>query len=486
LTNNLGGKGPEIGEASIRFGHIFPIGEKHVDLVVVTESAYTPKNSAVNGLVNGIYGTVNIQSGTEVKLKYKFVDSDTDEPVVTPSFMMTFYDFDAAKLGSCIESVEFSGISNYSVADGTELSVLDRGEGSLLVTAKEFGDKHDNPISPFALTDVMKRRAISLTFPPLSDFSIVFKATASHKSKPGGRNLMFGGPSSLSCPERPTCDSFECSSEMVQIPYAEFTNGADEITCCAYKATCMKHTCSQGKVVIVKALETSCAGIECASTDDKQCCEDQSALCSRTELTLSNLTVNNLGGQGPDSGTDHTITFGNVFPEADVKVNLVIEVAGTYHPKNSARNGRKGTFGVLNVRSGYEASLRFYFVNAITGASETVPGFLFSIYDLDTGKTDGTGVEYVEVSGYSSYKTFETTDVLAEPIDASSGMFYGTTNGYGFDNPKNLMDLTELQKKRLVSYEFPHTELFHIGFGATNGKGGRNLYFRGASSFYCS
>jgi len=485
-ANNLGSKGPESGEASLRFGNVFPSAERPVDLVIVTEGDYTPKNSDVNGLSNGIYGTVNVQAGTHVNLKYKFVDSATGEPVVTRSFMMTFYDFDAAKLGYATESVQFSGFTSYYTADGTELSLLDDDKGSLTVTAQEHGDKHDNPVSPLALTDGMKNRAISLTFPPLSEFGIVFKSTPSQKSKPGGRNLLFGGPSSLECPEMPTCDSFECPSDTVQIPFAEFTNGADAMTCCAYKAHCMAHTCSQGKVLIVKALETDCAGIECASTDDEQCCEDQSALCNRTQLTLTKPTVNNLDGQGPDSGTDHTITFGNVFPEADVKVNLVISAVGSYKPKSSARNGRKGKFGVLNVKSGNEAGLRFVFVNAVTLAPETVPGFLFSIYDLDTGNTDGTGVEYVEVSGYSSYKTFETTDVLAEPTDASSGIFYGTSSGSGFDNPKKLFNLTDEQKKRLVSYQFPHTDNFHIAFGATAGKGGRNLYFRGASSFYCS
>lgn len=297
---------------------------------------------------------------------------------------------------------------------------------------------------------------------------------------------MFGGPSSLECPEQPTCDSFECPSDMVQIEYAEFTNGADKMTCCADHAHCMTHTCSQGKVLIVKAIETECAGSECVKKDDKQCCEDQSALCNRTDLTLTKLEVNNLDGQGPGYGTDHTMTFGNVFPEADVTVNLVISAIGSYKPKKSSRNGRKGKFGVINVKSGSEAGLRFSFVNAATGAAETVPGFLFSIYDLDTGNTDGTGVEYVEVSGYSSYKTFETTDVLAEPIDASSGMFFGTSSGVGFDNPKKLFDLTDQQKKRLVSYEFPHTNQFYLSFGATEGDGGRNLFFRGASSFYCS
>jgi len=485
-ANNLGNKGPEEGEESLRFTNIFPSAEEPVDLIVVADGEYTPKNSARNGLDNGLYGTVNVQTGTSVNLRYKFVYSGTGNPITTTAFMMTFYDFDADKLGFASESVTFSGFSSYKTADDSELSLLQHDDGSLTVTATQYGNRSDNPISPLSLTDLMKKKAISITFPALSEFEIVFSSTASRKLRPGGRNLLFGGPSSLECPERPTCDNFECSSGMVQIPYAEFTNGADDMTCCANKATCMEHTYAQGKVLIVKALETYCTGIECARADDEQCCEDQSVLCSRTELTLSNLTVNNLGGLGPDSGTDHTITYGNVFPEADVKVNLVIAVSGSYRPKNSGRNGRKGSFGVLNVRSGYEAGLRFNLVNAITGAPETVPGFFFSIYDLDTGATDGTGVEYVEVSGYRSYKTFETTEVLAEPIDASSGMFYGTTNGYGFDNPKNFVNLTAGQKKRLVSYEFPHTDHFHIGFGATRGKGGRNLYFRGASAFYCS
>lgn len=486
-ANNLGGKGPESGEESIRFANIFPSAEKPVDLVLVTEGDYTPKNSDVNGLENGAYGTVNVRSGTQVKLKYKFMEHATGLPVVTPSFMMTFYDFDGAKLGYATESVQFSGFTSYTIADDTELALMDHDNGSLTVTAEEFGNKHDNPISPLALTDVMKKRAITLIFPPLTEFAIVFKATESAKNKPGGRNLMFGGASSMECPEQPVCDSFECPSDMVQIPFAEFTNGADKVTCCANTPTCMTHTCSQGKVVIANALEKHCAGIECASTDDEQCCDDESHLCDKTtKLSLTNLVVNNLGGQGPDSGTDHTLTFRNVFPKGEVEVDLVISVVGNYKVNNAARNGRKGKFGVLNVKSGNEAGLKFEFMNSVTGAPETVPGFLFSIYDLDTGSIEGTGIEYVEVSGYNSYKTFEKTDILAEPIDASSGIFYGTSSGFGFDNPKKLFGLTDQQKMRLVSYEFPATDKFHVNFGATEGEGGRNLYFRGASSFYCN
>jgi len=487
-ANNLGNKGPEEGEESLRFTNIFPSAEEPVDLIVVADGEYTPKNSDRNGLENGLYGTVNVQTGTSVNLRYKFVYSGTGNPITTTAFMMTFYDFDADKLGFASESVTFSGFSSYKTADDSELSLLQHDDGSLTVTATQYGNRSDNPISPLSLTDLMKKKAISITFPALSEFEIVFSSTASRKLRPGGRNLLFGGPSSLECPVQPTCDSFDCPSDMVQIPFAEFNNGADNVACCTYKATCATHTCSQGKILGVKALETVCAGIECASTDDDQCCEEENVLCENKaqQLKLKSILVNNLGGEGPDTGLDKTITYGNVFPKADVAVNLVISVVGNYTPKDSARNGKKGKFGAINVKAGNEAGLKFSFVNAATGITQTVPGFLFTIYDLDCGGSDGTVYEYATVSGYSSYKTFETTDVLAEPTDASSGTFFGTVIGYGLDNANNPSELTDLQKKGLVSFEFPETKEFYLSFGAPEGQGGRNMFFRGASFLQCS
>jgi len=454
--------------------------------VIVASDGYTPKNSKQNGLATGVYGQINIRSGTETTVTYKFEDAATGEPVLSPPFLMTFYDFDSDKLGACTESMHVSGFNQYHVSNDTELSLSEHDDGSLMVAATEYGTSHDNPISPLVLSDTMKNRAISSSFPAVSEFSITFASTESGKKKPGGRNMLFGGPSSLDCPEQPTCDTLECPAPLVLRAFAEYHNGADSNVCCVERATCATHDCPAGKVKISTAYKTQCEGAVCESVDEATCCEEESVLCSRNELNLSVVLSNNLGGQGPDfDEPNQTVVFGDVFPDFEHKVNLVISNYSAYVPKSSARNGLKGVFGVLNLKSGEEVGLRFDFVNADTGAPEEVPAFLFSLYDLDTGNQGKGGEEYVKVMEYKTYKTAEITDIVDEPEDDNNGFFYGTTTGYGYDNPTDLRNLTETQMQRLVSFVFPSGSSFDILFGTTQGKGGRNIHFSGASSLYC-
>ena len=96
-----------------------------------------------------------------------FVDSKTGLTVETSSFTMTSFDFDANRLGSGTESVTFFGFSNYATTNNTELALFKKPNGSLTVTATRFGNKHDNPFNPLALTDLMKNRAISIHVEPL-------------------------------------------------------------------------------------------------------------------------------------------------------------------------------------------------------------------------------------------------------------------------------------------------------------------------------
>jgi len=488
-ANNLGDEGPETGEQSIRYSGIFPSAETQIDLVVTAETDYTAKNSDNNGLHNGVYGQVNIQSGTDVTLRYQFQDSISGAAVEAPPFIITFFDFDSAKLGTAVESMTAYGFSNYTTSADTELDVVTSSDGSLTITATQHGTGADNPTNKRNLTTQQANRAISLTFPALSEFTVVFSATESGKKKPGGRNMLFGAASSLDCPVVPTCDEFACPASSVQIPYAEYTNGNDSSTCCAEKASCIEHTCSEGLVLILEAHETYCEGTECTSTDDAQCCEDQSSLCSRMSLSLSSTLVNNLGGQGPDSSAtaaDETLTFGNVFPSYGSTINLVISALTPYNPYNVSRNGVKDVFGVVNLATQDEVELFFSFVNAETGLEETVPGFLFSVYDLDISEK-GAG-EYVFVSGYNGYKTTETTELYVEPENEASGYFFSSEIGHGEDNPTTLANLTATQKDRLVSFEFPYTSSFRLTFGSSEdgGNEGRNIHFSGSSPLYCS
>lgn len=134
-ANNLGNQGPETGERSIRYSGIFPKATTAVDLVVTAETDYTAKNSDSNGLQNGVFGQINIQSGTSVTLKYQFQDSASGAAIEVPPFIITFFDFDSSKLGRALESMTARGFTNYTVAPDTELDVATSSDGSLVVTA---------------------------------------------------------------------------------------------------------------------------------------------------------------------------------------------------------------------------------------------------------------------------------------------------------------------------------------------------------------
>jgi len=206
---------------------------------------------------------------------------------------------------------------------------------------------------------------------------------------------------------------------------------------------------------------------------------------------------NNLGGKGPKEpliGDPNSIEFLKVMnPFHSLESvppkqrSLKVTNLSKYEPHNSARNGVKGDFGVINIKSGTEVLLRFdFFVgnpfpyNNVAKAPEP---FLFSILDLDAG-TDG-GQEYVKVMGYNGYRMAANSAITAQPIDANNGYFYGSKPGSGSDNPEHLMTMTQTQMERVVTFEFPSTTGFDILVGATPGRGGRNIFFGGPSSLYC-
>ena len=76
-------------------------------------------------------------------------------------------------------------------------------------------------------------------------------------------------------------------------------------------------------------------------------------------------------------------------------------VVGNYASYSSAKSSRRGQSGVLNVKSGEDAVVRFKFVNADTRANVLAPPFLCWIYHRDCGKIVETVYEFVEVSGYN-------------------------------------------------------------------------------------
>ena len=129
-------------------------------------------------------------------------------------------------------------------------------------------------------------------------------------------------------------------------------------------------------------------------------CEPEGELCGmpllgcvrsavHTPLHFDSATVaySNLGGAGPDSSRPPYLRLNGVATLADGSgVDLLVGTASTYTPFNTAGNGLKNGFGVVNVAVGSSVTLTFSFV-ASGSAEEAVEleSFFFSLYDLDLG-----------------------------------------------------------------------------------------------------
>jgi hypothetical protein len=83
--SNLGGLGGPAGlpfkKKEMRFGKIATAADgRKIDLVIVTTSEYTPGDVKQNRRSNG-FGQINLQTGTEVGLRFSLEDTETGEPV---------------------------------------------------------------------------------------------------------------------------------------------------------------------------------------------------------------------------------------------------------------------------------------------------------------------------------------------------------------------------------------------------------------------
>ena len=246
LRNNLGGAGPDAGEEGILFGGVLP-GK---DLLVSSTSSYTPNmlNPSGGVLRNGArqgFGVINMASGSSVDLSFTLRDSITGAHS-PDSFVVSFFDGDHGMSHESREIVTISKMSNFIVDDNTELEITETatddaslagGVGVATFTSTLRGTKEDNPLSPLALSDLQKQRSVEVYFENRAKFDVTFAATG--YVNPQGRNMMFAGASTLTCPQEAKCSSYECPLGFRMRQDAEFTvcaskpcTAADNDACC--------------------------------------------------------------------------------------------------------------------------------------------------------------------------------------------------------------------------------------------------------------
>jgi hypothetical protein len=212
------------------------------------------------------------------------------------------------------------------------------------------------------------------------------------------------------------------------------------------------------------------------------------------DWVLSTMRYNNLGGQGPDSGTEG-IRYANVIQMNDRNVDLIVNALTPYERFHRSTNGLNGRVGKINLYHERDVDLRFSFVDAQTDAPVTMGAFTLSVFDLDEGP-DGTAKETVTAGGFTSDYMMDFTSLRTADLPDGRRQYSSTTHGRGTNNPSDPFDLTEVAAAHTVSLDYPEglTE-FTLNYAVTKAADkelrpdymGRNFLFAGASSlYYCN
>jgi len=199
-SNNLNGFGPASGAEVFRFSSVLD----GVDLVVSADDGYRPAKSENNGVFRRKYGRLNMLSGTESFFTFRFVESIGQVPVKIDKFMFTVFDVDHGRRCSSRMTINATRYAAYYVDPQTELLVhTDVGgsnwEPSSTFMSSQSGTSKDNPKFPQQLSPTQSARSVTFEYQNVKFFTMGFKVA----SGKGGRNVLFGGLSSLTndvCP----------------------------------------------------------------------------------------------------------------------------------------------------------------------------------------------------------------------------------------------------------------------------------------------
>jgi len=193
-SNNLNGFGPASGAEAFRFSEVLP----GVDLVVKADEHYRPAKSDKNGVYLRKYGRLNMLSGTESMMNFRFVESNGQNPVKVERFLFTVFDIDHGNRCVSRMHVNATRYAAYYVDQDTELVVHTDVGGSTWPASSTFsssqrGSGKDNPKFPHKLSPTQRARSVTFEYQNVKFFNMGFKMDAGN----GGRNILFGGLSSL-------------------------------------------------------------------------------------------------------------------------------------------------------------------------------------------------------------------------------------------------------------------------------------------------
>jgi len=197
------------------------------------------------------------------------------------------------------------------------------------------------------------------------------------------------------------------------------------------------------------------------------------------DFSNSAVLHSNLGGNGPDDGAETLHIRDVAGMESGVNLVITVDDSAAYSPNDSKENGLSYAFGLINVKCGSTARLRFHFVDALTNQRRQFSQIPFTMYDFD--RTENGANEVATIEGASSYWATSTTELISD-ITSDGGSWMSSTVGDSDDNPKDHA-FTQQQRDRSVTFLFEHTSTFIVTFAVQpssagcSGVGGRTFLY---------
>jgi len=203
---------------------------------------------------------------------------------------------------------------------------------------------------------------------------------------------------------------------------------------------------------------------------------------------------NNLGGWGPDSGTEE-LRFVGVGLLGGSKIDLRVTADAHYSKAPWATNGLHNKMAKINVQRGVKSTLTFTFLNGSSNQPVTVQEFFVSFFDLDL-PDDGSVEEKITVGGFTkSYLQEQQEYTVTQETDGRT-TYTSIGKGDSCDNPDDPMNLRVKQctygpvsqARRSVGFRFVNVSKFviTINIRCTQeplcGESGRNLFLGTPSS----
>lgn len=215
--------------------------------------------------------------------------------------------------------------------------------------------------------------------------------------------------------------------------------------------------------------------------------------CSRSksmalDFTAASLTVNNLGGVGPDTGPNEIMRFDNVGTYHGDIASLEISVLSPgYFTGNASLNGVKGEFARISV--GLQRRIRFKLMFKDSNGNELSPDELaLTMADIDGPATGHQVVRAWDISGY----VLDDNSQLAVSKDPDGAFVFKGENPLGnIENPKEVDVMTPEQRSVSVMLLYKGVsdiiiELENLGGTAPNPPSGpkdhRNFFIAGMSA----